>query len=579
MADTVNLAPVLNAIRDLKYDVVEISNDLNHVDTRVGRVAEDLSLTRDELRVLAEAFTMFVEQAERTATVQRSETKIGNLKAELDRLYGHYAVVRRTSVGVLQAFDVGNVTNKVISHVSEELMIQSPRYWLAPALVGLAAWSKDDQAICEKSIREAYNRDQEKTSLFFALVLRRVQRNDDAVRWLRHYLQACDPRALTREFAVILEASAEGAFGAAATSLLSTQLREWNDKLRINQDIVDAQINEWIEELTANRQQLVVEDYAELATFSPDFDTVQDIIEATTALGVTHEKFQKISTDESQTSSLIVDLLDDLLEVLVTQFDDEELPLRRDVAHHEAIIETEGDLKRAKIISDQRIRALAERTDAVTIQTLSAIKPDDIGVSIKTQKVAIGAGQGDFRVAVQDYTRAYRYIVPTSVRIDLPSDHTNYASTYGFPGFESTTDEDEQLAMQRLRNAWVTTFTKFIQNATFKLSSVALPVIAVTVAVLILFAFGQAAGLIGLLGGGGGLAYWIYMKKSACDAAVAKAESIRESATMVSCQILTDVRAQFFDIMLEYEDLDADESKLLQLIDAWPTAAGQKETN
>lgn len=36
---------------------------------------------------------------------------------------------------------------------------------------------------------------------------------------------------------------------------------------------------------------------------------------------------------------------------------------------------------------------MEERTDAVTIQTLAAIKPDDIGVSIKTQKVAIGAGQ------------------------------------------------------------------------------------------------------------------------------------------------------------------------------------------
>lgn len=579
MADVPNLAPLVNAIRDLQHDVVSISGDINQVDVKVGQVAEDLSSTRDELQVLADAFTKFVEQAERTAAVQRSETKIGNLKAELDRLYGHYAVVRRTSVGVLQAFDVGNVTNEVISHVSEELMIQSPRYWLAPALVGLAAWSKDDQDICEKSVREAYNRDQEKTSLFFALVLRRVQRNDDAVRWLRHYLQACDPRALTREFAVILEASAEGAFGAAAANLLSEQLREWNDKLRVSQDIVDAQINEWSEELRANQQRLVVDDYEELAKFSPDFDTVQGIIEATTALGVTYEKFQKISTSDAQTSSLIVDLLDDLLEVLVTQFDEEELPLRRDVAHHEAIIETGGDLDRAKIISGQRLRALEERTDAVTIQTLAAIKPDDIGVSIKTQKVAIGAGQSDFRVAVQNHTRAYRYIVPTFVRIDLPSNHTNYASMYGFPGFQSTTDEDEQLAMQRLQHTWVTTFTKYIQEAAFKPSSVALPSIAVAVLVLILFVFGPATGFIGLLGGGGGLAYWIYTKKKSCDEAVAKAESIRESATQVSCQILTDVRAQFFDIMLEYEDLDADESTLLQLIDTWPTAAGQKETN
>lgn len=147
---------------------------------------------------------------------------------------------------------------------------------------------------------------------------------------------------------MILEAS-EGAFGAAAANLYLSSYAKWNDKLRVSQDIVDAQINEWSEELRANQQRLVVDDYEELAKFSPDFDTVQGIIEATTALGVTYEKFQKISTSDAQTSSLIVDLLDDLLEVLVTQFDEEEasaavmLPIT-------ASFETGGDLDRAKIV-------------------------------------------------------------------------------------------------------------------------------------------------------------------------------------------------------------------------------------
>ena len=161
--------------------------------------------------MLAEAFEKFSRQAERIAVVQRAETQLGNLKSELDRVYRHYALVHRTSVGVLQAFDVGNVTNDVVAQVSEELMIQSPRYWLAPALVGLAAWSRDDKVICEKSVQEAFTRDAAKTSLFFALILRRVNRHDEAYTWLKHYLMNCDATKLTHEFAVILETTAHDA--------------------------------------------------------------------------------------------------------------------------------------------------------------------------------------------------------------------------------------------------------------------------------------------------------------------------------------------------------------------------------
>ena len=38
---------------------------------------------------------------------------------------------------------MGNISNAVATNVAEELMIQTPRYWLAPALVALAAWSHD----------------------------------------------------------------------------------------------------------------------------------------------------------------------------------------------------------------------------------------------------------------------------------------------------------------------------------------------------------------------------------------------------------------------------------------------------
>lgn len=226
MSQTVHIdfGPVIHAVRDMGS---ELSRDIGRVDTRVGIVADDLNLTTTELRELKKAFDAYVQQAAKAAAVQQSETRVGNLKAELDRKFGHYSTVRRTSVGLLQAFDIGNVSRNVTSQISEELMLQTPRYWLAPALVGLAAWANHDQEMAEKSVQEAYARDRAKTSLFFTIILRRQGRLDAATRWLKHYLDAQDPSRLGREFAIILEATSYNAFGPAAQQLMSQRLATW----------------------------------------------------------------------------------------------------------------------------------------------------------------------------------------------------------------------------------------------------------------------------------------------------------------------------------------------------------------
>ena len=181
MAETirVDLGPVISELRSTSR---QLSNQIDGVTTEVGQVRNDLRLANDELRELRTEFNEYVKAAARTAAVQLSTTQVGNLKAELDREFGHYSLVRRTSIGTLQSFDLGIVSNDAVTSISEELMIQTPRYWLAPALVGIAAWSRDDREIADKAVQEAFARDKNKTSLFFALVLRRQGRIDASVR-------------------------------------------------------------------------------------------------------------------------------------------------------------------------------------------------------------------------------------------------------------------------------------------------------------------------------------------------------------------------------------------------------------
>lgn len=561
------------SLNDVTRSIIEINNRVEHMQDSISETQGELKSTRGDLLELKGAFESFVSESQRVASVQRAETKIGNLKAELDRQFGHYGTVRRTSVGVLQAFDVANVTDEVVSHVSEELMIQSPGYWLAPALVAVAGWSRNDETIVERSIQEAYRRNAAKTSLFFALILRRTGRNEAALRWLAHYLKNSDPRHLTREFAVILEASAQGAFGPHGAEQLSQQLKVWNDTLRMNLEVIEQQVSEWAQEIRNNAGQLADDEYPALKAFSPTYNQLKWLLESASALGRTATKYNSVKDSSYSAPGLVADLLDDLLEQLVTEYDDEELPLRREVAFNQAIIDTDGDKERADTLSSQYVRALEESVDAVAIQTRTAISPESYGVSVRTQNVSIGAGQKDFLEGIKKYTREYRGHFASSAQVVLGPEHSPQANMFNFVGHQSTTDEPEEAVVARLRGQWDETFATYINSVSFRpLKFIIAGVALALVSIMFMVSGSIVPGLGLLILGGVGVGIWAMTNKQKSERLVAEAESQREQAFEFSRARLLETRANFTDLMLEYNELDSDENTLVNLIQSWPTA-------
>ena len=562
---------VLDAQRALESQISVVSGE-------VGQVRSDLRLTTDQLQALRREFQAFVDESAKVALVQQSETKVVNLKAELDRQFGHYELVRRTSTGMLQAFDVGNVSNDVVRSVSEELMIQTPRYWLAPALVALAAWSRDNQDIAEKSVGEAFSRDKNKTSLFFALVMRRQGRVEASVRWLRHYLTSLDPSALTREFAVILEATSYDAFGAQGQAMLSDRMTQWCTELRNRDEIVEAQIGSWVKEIRARSQQLDPSKYQALAALSPQWNAVKSQLESASALPEMIDRYAAVRNHDAALPQVIEDLLDDILDTLVTEYDEEELPLRREVTYHEAIIDERGDQARAQAKADVLLKALEHTDDVVSLQTTAAITPELIGVSVQTQRIAVGVGHDDLRTAVGRYCTAYRGAHVSAVDIELGPGHSNYASTYNFPGWRISTSVPEEQAMTGLRTVWEGTFDQIVDKLRFSNGWYTMPGIIAAVVTLVSFLINPIIGLV-VLAGAAGIIYLLgEQAKKKSLAAIAAVEAAKEPAIERSISMYRDATAQFVDAELVYEDLDRQEADLLALVDAWPTRSHQKES-
>ena len=119
-------------LRTIENNLGAIHGDLKTIDSNVGEVNHNVKVVYDEIGNLAKEFHDFVSIQQRANRLGQAETRLVKIRQELDKKYGHYDVVRRTTTGILQADDLGIVKKETISTATEEMMIETPNYWLAP---------------------------------------------------------------------------------------------------------------------------------------------------------------------------------------------------------------------------------------------------------------------------------------------------------------------------------------------------------------------------------------------------------------------------------------------------------------
>lgn len=225
--------------------LVVVQADLSRIERNLGAIHESLGVlggnvdtvnsnvkvVYDEIGSLAKDFHEFVMMQGKANRLQQAETRLVQIRQELEQKYGHYEIVRRTTTGILQANDLGVVRKDTISTATEELMLATPNYWLAPCLVALAAWINDQPELAEKALKEGIKRNDEKTSLFFALICRRADRKAACLKWTQRYLENQDEENLDRKTIIILDAFASGLLGADLEGVISKQMTAWLERL------------------------------------------------------------------------------------------------------------------------------------------------------------------------------------------------------------------------------------------------------------------------------------------------------------------------------------------------------------
>lgn len=416
---TANLNVIENNLSKLANNLVKVADNIEVVSVRVNNVDRKMNTVSSELEALTSEFREFVNESKRIANLADAKQNIVMLEQELEKEFGNYDTVRKHTVGILQAADISVVKKETIENATEELMLSTPRYWLAPALIALSAWLSDNKELADKALKEAIRRDDEKTSLLFCLISRRAGKLDGSLVWLERYFSMQDPEKMERKIIVVLDAFASGLFGGDANGICSSKIKQWLDELSSKAGFVERQRQQWQNALLLKKASINENDFPILKEHSNTWEKLKDVLEIAETHDVIYNYFSDIFNTKVENSASVSAKIDEILDSLVENYDTEELPIRANLRKNKLIIEENGEVSRANKRFDAENQGYEKYEDFSQHLTNIALSPESSGALIATQKLAISLSKDWILDAHEDLTAKSRAAVPIEVEVNI----------------------------------------------------------------------------------------------------------------------------------------------------------------
>lgn len=406
-----DLSQISNSLGALHDDLRYIDNNVNSVKNNVGNIYSKIDVFIGEFREYA-------LKQEKEQQKQKAEIRLVKIRQELEQKYGHYKDVRNKAKGIIQADDIGIVRKETISNLSEEVMIATPGYWLAPCLVALSAWINDQPELAEKALREGIKRNDEKTSLFFALICRRANRKKACLKWIRRYLEVQDEEHLNRETIIVLDAYSSGVLGVDSEGIISKQMDKWLAHLEEKAGFTERQIKQWSDAINLKRRPVDTSSYTYLKNYSPTWGQMQEALDDAALHSEMLAYFDSIFGKDVK-STAIKEQLDEILNNLVNDYDEEEAPLRKQERVEQLTLDCDGDLERVRKKMQIEQTAFEQSKNFTQLLTDAAMKPESSHVAVSTQKFALALSKEWILSVYNDIVAKNRMNVPNEIELNL----------------------------------------------------------------------------------------------------------------------------------------------------------------
>ncbi len=349
--DHLEVSALQSRVSGLETKVSHLGSRIDELETSVMSAIDTLQQTMDK----------FITEYQHDRTVQNAYNELAEAKRQLEQEFGRYKEVRELAAEIIYIVDSGFIRLSVIMDVTERLAIRTPRYWLAPAVLAIAAWLDDDKERYFDSINSALALDPGKTALFVTLLLRHQARTEVMRQWIGSYLAELDPVNLPTDFAVVIEAVAGGTLGADSAPQLARRMQDWYKNAARSRDVEAEEIGQWQRNLLSLA---AAGNYAEqfpvLAKSSPTWELLRNRHEVNTAIEAADQHFRSRFDDGAEVPADLDQKISLLLKHLAEDPDPAEEQILRKIRSAEAVIETRDDAAaERRVAADEADRARA----------------------------------------------------------------------------------------------------------------------------------------------------------------------------------------------------------------------------
>ena len=344
----------------------QIERAMNEQSGIMRQVSSDVKTVQNDLKQLRADFEEMINEQRRTAAIQQATTELVRIRQELEQSFGNYRIVRETMLGVLQATDSALVRETTISRVSEELMLSTPKYWLAPVLVAVSAWIANDRDLADRAIKEAVRRDEERTALAMALICRRNRRVDTCYEWLSIYFSKQKAHHFTAAKFNIVDAYINNVFGPDEKHLCDEYMGRWVNEIKGNSSNFEQEQEQVWRDFCRRYTVDIDAAYPDLRGHVKEYDQIQNYVSRIDSVDGIGDEFKRINDAYVDEEKLKEDVDQHLIE-LISKYDQDEEQLRKEERLQQSIKDNGGNKEAA-------IQQLAQEDNAVYQRTLNLIE-------------------------------------------------------------------------------------------------------------------------------------------------------------------------------------------------------------
>lgn len=208
--------------------------------------------------------------------------------------------VRTVAQGILKNMNTGLLTTEILQKKAEELMVSAAEYWLSYGTAALIYWLADEQVKARQALQRALQADDQKTSLFFFLVLLCEKRNQAADIWLTRYLDQQYPLQLAAHFRYCMESYTDGWLSSTMRRQIEHMLSLWQKEQSLDAALIETQIQTWRDWLETERRAIspAEEEQFKLLKKTPKA-SVEELLAGAHLPGKVLTSLQQVATDDA----------------------------------------------------------------------------------------------------------------------------------------------------------------------------------------------------------------------------------------------------------------------------------------